>query len=116
MRTAVTLDADVEMLLRRAVRESQQSFKEVLNNALRRGLEAESRDDLSEIEIHARPLKMRTWLDPARLHHVCSSVRTMVIEGLESLLREKSAPFKLRDAAVGPLPAREGAGRLPRHK
>ena len=38
MRTTVTLDHDVEKLLRRAVRERDQSFKTVLNAAIRRGL------------------------------------------------------------------------------
>jgi hypothetical protein len=90
MRTTVTLDADVEMLLRRAVRESQQSFKEVLNNALRRGLEAESRDDLSEIEIQARPLKMRTGLDPARLHHIDDEIEVdEFLRKSRALSREK---------------------------
>jgi hypothetical protein len=38
MRTTVTLDRDVEKLLRRAVRERGQSFKKVLNSAVRHGL------------------------------------------------------------------------------
>lgn len=38
MRTTVTLDADVEQLIRRAVRERDQSFKSVLNSAIRDGL------------------------------------------------------------------------------
>jgi hypothetical protein len=38
MRTTVTLDPDVEKLLRRARREGDQSFKTVLNAAIRRGL------------------------------------------------------------------------------
>jgi len=38
MRTTVTLDHDVEKLLRRAARERDQSFKTVLNAAIRRGL------------------------------------------------------------------------------
>lgn len=38
MRTTVTLDPDVEKLLRRARREHDQSFKTVLNAAIRRGL------------------------------------------------------------------------------
>lgn len=38
MRTTVTLDADVEAKLRQAVRERGQSFKSVLNDALRAGL------------------------------------------------------------------------------
>ena len=38
MRTTVTLDPDVERLLRRAIRQRGVTFKEALNEALRRGL------------------------------------------------------------------------------
>ena len=38
MRTTVTLDSDVEHLLRQAVRERGVSFKKVLNEAIRSGL------------------------------------------------------------------------------
>lgn len=38
MRTTVTLDTDVEALVREAMREGDVSFKEVLNEGLRRGL------------------------------------------------------------------------------
>ena len=90
MRTTVTLDADVEMLLRRAAQQSQKSFKEVLNNAVRRGLGVGSSGDSSEFEIHARPLKVRAGLDPARLHHIDDEIeideflrRTQALSGKE---------------------------------
>ena len=35
MRTTVTLDPDVEQLIRRRMRERKQSFKEALNDAIR---------------------------------------------------------------------------------
>ena len=38
MRTTVTLDPDVEALLRRAMRERAEPFKQVLNTAIREGL------------------------------------------------------------------------------
>ncbi|MYE13933.1 MAG: antitoxin [Gammaproteobacteria bacterium] len=38
MRTTVTLDADTESLLREAMRQRGQSFKQALNDAVRRGL------------------------------------------------------------------------------
>jgi hypothetical protein len=38
MRTTVTLDADVEQLLRAAMQQRRQSFKEALNQAIRSGL------------------------------------------------------------------------------
>ena len=42
MRTTVTLDPDVEVLLRTVMRERGISFKEALNSALRKGLGATS--------------------------------------------------------------------------
>jgi hypothetical protein len=42
MRTTVTLDKDVENLLRLAMRERGESFKAVLNNAVREGLRGAS--------------------------------------------------------------------------
>ena len=38
MRTTITLDADVESLLRQAMRERDLSFKEAVNEGLRAGL------------------------------------------------------------------------------
>jgi adenylate kinase len=37
VRTTVTLEADVEQILRRRMRERNQSFKEALNDAIRAG-------------------------------------------------------------------------------
>ena len=38
MRTTVTIDADVELMLKQAMRERGQPFKQVLNDAVRQGL------------------------------------------------------------------------------
>ena len=43
MRTTVTLDPDVERLIKDAMRESGLSFKQALNEALRRGLAPQGR-------------------------------------------------------------------------
>ncbi len=43
MRTTVTIDPDVQVLLRRAMRERGEPFKKVLNAALREGLRARAR-------------------------------------------------------------------------
>lgn len=45
MRTTVTLDPDVETLLRQAVRKSGAPFKRVLNDAVRVGLRSDARAD-----------------------------------------------------------------------
>ena len=38
MRTTVTIDADVELMLKKAMRERDKPFKQVLNDAVREGL------------------------------------------------------------------------------
>jgi hypothetical protein len=43
MRTTVTLDPDVEAMLRKEVRRRGEPFKQVLNNAIRAGLRAMKR-------------------------------------------------------------------------
>lgn len=58
MRTTVTLDADVEAKLRQAVRERGQSFKAVLNEALRAGLSGEERTR-RRYRLPARPMGVR---------------------------------------------------------
>ena len=54
MRTTVTLDPDVEALLRRAARERNESFKQVLNAAIRDGLRGPAAKA-------AKPFKQRTF-------------------------------------------------------
>ena len=59
MRTTVTLDADVEVLVKSAMRDNDASFKQVLNDALRRGLSKTSPAD-------AEPFQQMTF-DMGRL-------------------------------------------------
>ena len=54
MRTTVTLDPDVEALLRKAVRERGEPFKHVLNAAIRDGLSGARRRA-------PKPFKQRTF-------------------------------------------------------
>lgn len=52
MRTTVTLDPDVEILVKQAMREQGLSFKQALNQAVREGLRARPSN--------ARPFRQRT--------------------------------------------------------
>lgn len=54
MRTTVTIDPDVQVLLRKAMRERGEPFKQVLNAALREGLRAGVRKP-------AKPFRQRTF-------------------------------------------------------
>ena len=54
MRTTVTLDPDVEALVRKAMRESGEPFKQVLNAAIREGLVRRERKTI-------KPFRQRTF-------------------------------------------------------
>ncbi len=60
MRTTLTLDEDVAAKLREVSRASGASFKTVVNEALRRGLNTPDRlRPLEPFVVHARPLRKR---------------------------------------------------------
>lgn len=68
MRTTVTIDPDVERLLKEEIHRSRQSFKEVLNSAIRRGLRTSpSGKKQKPFVVKARSMGLRSGLDPARL-------------------------------------------------
>jgi hypothetical protein len=54
MRTTVTLDPDVQALLKKVMREREISFKEALNSAVRSGLAAGKRSP-------RKPYRMKTY-------------------------------------------------------
>lgn len=64
MRTTVTLDEDVERLLRDDMRRQRRSFKESLNAAVRAGLAASARRDADPIEVKAYPMGWPEGIDP----------------------------------------------------
>ena len=67
MRTTVTLDADVERLIRTAMERGRKSFKHVLNEAVRRGLRGEGGEEMPPFVVKAKPMRLRSGIDPARL-------------------------------------------------
>ena len=68
MRTTVTLEADVERLVRDSMSRGRKSFKQTINEALRRGLRAEAPREDPPYEISARPMGLREGIDPNKLH------------------------------------------------
>jgi predicted transcriptional regulator len=77
MRTTVTLDPDVERLLKEAAHETRQSFKQVLNNAVRAGLRASSATVRREpFSVKARPMGLRPGIDPTRLAELADELET----------------------------------------
>lgn len=75
MRTTVTLDPDVEQLLRHATHGSQQNFKAALNDGLRRGLaHLAPATAPRRFVVKARSMGLRPGLDPSRLHDLADEL------------------------------------------
>ncbi|GAB5560637.1 MAG: antitoxin [Synoicihabitans sp.] len=90
MRTTVTIDPDVEELLRQATQNSRQSFKKALNDGLRRGLAHLAPDSSPDpFVVEARPMGLRPGLDPARLHEVANDLEAEAFAITTRKLREQ---------------------------
>jgi hypothetical protein len=75
MRTTVTLDKDVERLLREAMHRSRTSFKQTLNAAVRAGLGPKPAPAARRpFVLKARPLGLRTGLDPDGLNKLADDL------------------------------------------
>jgi hypothetical protein len=87
MRTTVTLDPDVEQLLRDAMQRRRQSFKEALNQAIRSGLSnAGVGVDETPFALRARRMGLRAGIDSARLNQVSDELEAESFEELSQRL------------------------------
>lgn len=69
MRTTVTIDPDVEKLLRQAMQQTGESFKAILNRAIRIGLAGMAIPaDEPPFSVVGRSMGVRAGIDPARLN------------------------------------------------
>lgn len=69
MRTTVTLDEDVERLLREAMHRSRRGFKQTINLAIRNGLARKATGTkVAPFVIKSRSMGLRAGLDPAGLN------------------------------------------------
>lgn len=65
MRTTVTLDRDVERLLRETMQRTRRSFKETLNAAIRQSLGGTTpRTRIAPFVVQACPMGLRAGIDP----------------------------------------------------
>lgn len=75
MRTTVTLDKDVERMLRDAMHRSRKSFKEALNEAVRAGLGTKSGSvKTKKFVVKARSLGLRTGIDTASFNRLADEL------------------------------------------
>ena len=76
MRTTVTLDKDVERMLRDTMHRTRASFKETLNQAVRAGLTARRQPagKRKPFVLAARPMGLREGIDPAALNKLADEL------------------------------------------
>ena len=75
MRTTVTLDRDVERILRETAVRTRKPFKKVLNDTLRVGIEQSMGNGPSEpFVLKARPMGLRAGHDPAGFNQLADDL------------------------------------------
>jgi len=80
MRTTVTLDTDVERMLRESMHRSRTSFKQALNTAIRAGLGLQTARAASRpFVLKARPLGLRAGLDPAGINRLADDLEVEAV-------------------------------------
>jgi len=72
MRTTLTVEDDLARRLKELARASGRSFKEVVNEAIRRGLSVveDPPPELPRFRVRARACGFRAGIDPARLNQL----------------------------------------------
>lgn len=78
MRTTVTLDKDVERMLRDTMHRTRASFKDTLNQAVRAGLtgrrQPTGKRKRKPFVLAARPMGLREGIDPAALNKLADEL------------------------------------------
>ena len=88
MRTTVTLESDVERLLKKAMAAEQRSFKETLNSAIRRGLADNVREVPPRYHVSPKPMGTQPGQDPSRLQDQASEDEVDAFLALDHRLRQ----------------------------
>jgi predicted transcriptional regulator len=91
MRTTVTLDPDVERLLKNEAHARGQSFKIALNEAVRQAFRPKLAPPHKRkpFVVKARPMGLRAGIDPARLGELADEMETDAFLATTKRLRGK---------------------------
>ncbi|MCE0499535.1 MAG: hypothetical protein LV481_16475 [Methylacidiphilales bacterium] len=91
MRTTVTLDPDVERLLKNEAHRRGESFKIALNEAVRQAFRTKqtASQKRKPFVVKARPMGLSPGIDPARLGELADEMETEAFLAMTKRLREK---------------------------
>ena len=91
MRTTVTLEADVEEKLREFMSRNRYTFKQALNETLRRGLASKTTQPSTPFEVKARPMGVKPGIDLTRLNELADELEVDTFLEKERKLAERIA-------------------------
>jgi hypothetical protein len=75
VRTTVTLDADVEQMLKETMHRRRKGFKETLNQAIRAGLSGgKGSVARKSFKVEARPMRLKAGIDPTGLNKLADEL------------------------------------------
>jgi hypothetical protein len=90
MRTTVTLDRDLERMLRETAVRTRRPFKKVLNDTLRSALEGQAKMEAEPFVVNARPMCLRSGLDPAGFNRLADNLEAEAfLETTRKLMERK---------------------------
>lgn len=91
MRTTVTLDRDIERILRETAARTHRPFKKVLNDTLRAGIDQSTGIGNPEpFVLKARPMGLRTGHDPAGFNQLADDLEAEAFLETTRKLMERS--------------------------
>jgi hypothetical protein len=92
MRTTVTLDRDLEAVLRDISHRTRRPFKQVLNQTLRAGLTAEALPAAAEpFVLRSRSMQLRAGLDPVGFNKLADDLEAEAFLETTRALRERKS-------------------------
>lgn len=90
MRTTVTLDRDLERILRETAMRTRKPFKKVLNETLRSALESSTASGQAEpFVVKSRPMGLRAGHDPAGFNPLADDLEAEAFLETTRKLRER---------------------------
>ncbi|HEV2201368.1 MAG TPA: hypothetical protein VGR73_16235 [Bryobacteraceae bacterium] len=90
MRTTLTLDPDVAQKLKARTAEEKTTFKQVVNQALRRGLNAPEKGARRPFRVAAHSMGVRPGVDVHKLNQLADEIET------QDFVRKLSRPAERR--------------------
>ena len=91
MRTTLTLDADVARLLEEEVHRARKPFKQVVNEALRRGLSSPGgRRPMKRYRVRPVDSRLLPGIDPARLNALADELEDTAVVATHARRRSRA--------------------------